>query len=358
MSDLMIRELGSSIHTRTGNAVVLSARTFSLCSCPEDGDVDGDFEFFASTKTASALKQKGGRGFEVNHGFGQPWQEAMERINAWSRNVRGALRAIVLDSGPGFLDRVREQAWIGTRSVAERLRVARDSARGQVTDLQTAVAQRVSGWRDSAVDRQDMWPLMSADRWAEWMMDVRLRWMIFRSMLLEKLTESMRISRFALSTYWSYLMGLFRTAWSWVAFRVNGLRSFVSSRCMTLRVPLGACLFTDGRYGARVFGESLRSFTLSRKDDLVGLCEDFCRNDKDCHMADDIEFLCTEPQMKALVVAMLFSLFMLGEVLAASYLPVWCPSTTASQLSMQEMLASATLSPSVLASLNGAAGVV
>ena len=329
-----------------GDDVVLPPHKRLLLQYPQDGDVDGDFGFLARVEAAAlGLDQH-------NHaGGGQSWLEARNRLRQWSFAVWDMLCAMVPERLPtaGDIAGLLEQAESAPWSVAASLRGLGDLARGHVVSWQTAVAQKLSGWTEFAEIQQELWLILAGDMWVEWRHDTRLGWRLLLERLMT-LMESLGLRPRAWSQVWLHMMRVVRTCctlWcSWLAQRVLNVKRFLRSRST----------WRDGMQGVRF---SLISFGLSSLDAFMSCCQDLCQDDRDWHLAEDFLFLWEEPRVKALVVALLFAFAVLMEVVAASYLPVWCSSSlNPHALGIHDMMASATLSHSVLMSLKGAAAVI
>ena len=400
MSGVMMREMCADSRMRVGDAMGLRY--------PEDGDVDGDFGFLAGTEV-TPLKRGIPTTDKHNHGARQSGLEALNRMRewydilldacvemfperqptardpdglidqtrdwsrsaaVWLRCLRDAFLVMLPDRLPTAADFVglMDQAWSGSRSAAARLRRLRDAARGRAISWHSVVEQRLSDWSEFVVTQQELGLVLAAELWAEWRRHFSLSWnSVLRPFLLQRaaaMGEALRSRRTAWSQYWPHLVNALRTYprlwWPWLTARVLRVGSFVRSRWRTLQWRSLYDYIWRERPSHRIrrFGCSLRSFSLSRREAVIRCCQDFCRCDRDWRLAEDILFLWEEPRVKSLVVALLFAFAVLAEVVAASYLPVLCASATTVEVGVEEVMASATLSHSVLTSLKGAAAVM
>ena len=376
MSGVTLREACSDRRMGEGDAPALSrSRPSRLLQYPAAaGDVDGDWGLLASLQGDAPSKRTiSPATHNLNHGAARhPWLEALERLREWLYALLEALGGMFLDRLPTArgIDGLVEQARGGSRSVASRLGHLRETARGRAVSWRSAAAQRASVWSQWIEEQRELGPVLAADLWAEWRRHLSLSWSsVLRPFLLQLTTalgRAWRSSRTAWTQSRPRLASALRTYralwWSWLTQRLVQVAGFLRSRrrefprWQSLRDSL--CRERPA-HRLRMLGCSLRSFSLSRRDVLVRCCQDFCRCDRDWRMYEDILFVCEEPQVKALVATLLFAFAVLAEVVAASYMPVLCAACTAApEVSVQDVMASCTLSHSVLTSLKGAAAVM
>lgn len=208
-------------------------------------------------------------------------------------------------------------------NVPERLSLLHGIARRQVVVWRESLAERMSGWRNTVVPREEMWVAVS-DFCARRLDDVRVQWILLHSFLLERLSmmwqhvPSDRDSLMeAIVELWHLLRTGFALCWSFLTERLP-TRDKVRSRLRIWRSIFRLQLLRERRKGG-LWG-SVSSFSRAQRDEFCQCCRDFADTEEDCRMAGDVKFILYEPEAKAVFVVLLLTFSLLLEVLAASYL--------------------------------------
>ncbi|KAL8592333.1 hypothetical protein ACOMHN_044269 [Nucella lapillus] len=281
---------------------------------------------------------------------------------AWPRDgARGRLQivqAAVIQLGR-YLARLREQVWRECRSLAQTLRNVGlcTTLRGCLLAWFVTVADRISQWRRYTLTQRELWTTWLARLWVQGRHTVTLQWARLRLTLSQQLTAAQG-SQHCQSTWRTWLrfaFSLLRICCSGCYSRITGGFHSLFTQCWRLVSGVGgyASQFPCHRLSSRfsVCGRGRWS------GHLQGVCSSFSRGSP---IQEDLAVLWTEPQGRALVVALVFAFATLGEIVAASRLPAWCASvdTSASHTPISDLMASATFSHSVAMSLKGAAAMV
>ena len=350
MSDLMIRELSFSGHQEAGAAVVLPSCKHAQVE-PEDGNVDGDVVVPVLHKHAGLWDKSDASYITLLPTNRLPqycqalWAVVLERLP--TRRGTDRFRNWVLMEF-GALTRWPRDLWWSVRRLMVRWQVA-------------LLERRV--WHQFAMTQQVFLTILGG-MWARWRHSTQLCWVALWSCVLEKLAVASNLIGSRGVGRVQYLLHLVTVARAFhVCFCTWLAQSIINASCCVwscLQTFWSAFRTKAWRVRQRVLHVlgSRERIIQSIKDGPLNRCLALFRSNPGFQMCEDIMFLCTEPRVRALVVALLFALAVLGEVVAASYLPAWCASAGTSDMGMKEMVVLTTFSRSVVSSMKGAAAVL
>nr|KAG5713811.1 hypothetical protein BaRGS_024438 [Batillaria attramentaria] len=228
-------------------------------------------------------------------------------LQQWTRHCRALFSSVVAGAryfGRGGGGGGGGEGW--GQDLRERLALLTGQARLQVERLQASVVDRVAGWRN--LNREEDW----ADAWARWRADARLQFMFVRAFLLERLQaillRNANLIREAFALWWTLLTERL----------VPQSQDYFRAKYRIWRSKFRLHLLRQKRRGG--WWGVVRSFALSSRDGMSQCCWDFLHVDEDLIVGEDVAFLLSNSEAKAVVVVLVFVFSLLLEVLAASCL--------------------------------------